>query len=523
MHNRARARCRGCNASVGDGEHAKGLLKHADSTLKENVCVSCPMDPRAARMPANPILTSLSGCPVMHASLGATRPTAAGALRASDASLRAQTNIQVPTPLARAYPSMAAADASGSSSLAPEPPTDALLAAFRAAFPRHSSAPLAFSAPGGVELCGAHTYEQKGRAVAVAVDPPTSLVCAPSGSPVFTLASLGGERVSVDLASLEPVEAEKGTVEALIRGVASGLSQKGYRTAGLDAAVGSAEPVAPGFPSSASLGVVLCCAFLGALNDPPPNSIPPMTPTDIAMVAHRAEMLFFGRPWGPATHLASAHGSVVAVDYSFSPPRAEKVPMDLPSAGLSLLLASPSPPFHPSPALLAALHHDMSSIARWCSLGEATALGDCNGDEFLDMVPQLRRHGVPDGAVLRALHFFEESARADDIAAVLRSPAPGFSAVLDAVLASGRSAAMYLQALHEAPEHQPAELALAITEQFLASRGAKGAWRAGEGSTVLAIVPGELAGELQEVLEEAFGPGCAVRASVRATGAGKTS
>lgn len=406
---------------------------------------------------------------------------------------------------------------------------DALLSDFRSAFPSRD-APLVFSAPGRTELVGNHVDHNGGKVVAAAIDLSAALACLPAEGPFVTLRSKGWAPISVDLSDLNVVEAEKSTTAALVRGVASELAARGYRIGGLDAVAESTVLPGSGLSSSAALEVLLCVAFLGTFNDPAPNNLPPLSATEIALIAQKAENVFFGKPCGLMDQMASAHGSVVAIDFGGKSPKVQRLPLDLANSGFELLIVDTGGSHGDLTPDYAAIRHEMNQVARWCSLGESELLGDCDGDEFLDRVADLRAHGVSDRAILRALHFFEENLRVEQIAELLRKPTLDVPAFLDLVNASGRSSAIYLQNLHSParPAEQSVALALGLTEQFLTSRRISGkhagAYRVhggGFAGTIQAYVPRELVEEYTKVIEGVFGQGSVLPVAIRADGAGR--
>ncbi|MBE0601203.1 MAG: galactokinase, partial [Firmicutes bacterium] len=99
-----------------------------------------------------------------------------------------------------------------------------------------TDAPALFvSAPGRIEICGNHTDHNRGRVLAAAVSLDTLACVSPRGDLRITVESEGHRPVALSLKTLAPVDAEKGSAIALVRGVARWLSDHGYTIGGFDA------------------------------------------------------------------------------------------------------------------------------------------------------------------------------------------------------------------------------------------------------------------------------------------------
>ncbi|MEF2230405.1 MAG: galactokinase, partial [Pseudodesulfovibrio sp.] len=162
----------------------------------------------------------------------------------------------------------------------------------------------------------------------------------------------------------------------------------------------------------------------------------------------------------------------------------------------------------------AAIPEEMGRAAR--VLGCETARGLTMAD-VLAGAPELRRR-AGDRAVLRLIHFIEESDRAEAMAAALRRA--DMAGYLDLVRASGDSSWRLLQNCFSpsAPLAQPIPLALALTERFL---GGEGAWRiqgGGFAGTIQAYVPVDRFEDYRTFMAGVFGPGAVLPLRVRRPG-----
>ena len=112
---------------------------------------------------------------------------------------------------------------------------DDLKKEFEAVFGRRAE--YIFSAPGRTELGGNHTDHQLGRVLAAAVNLDTRAAVALNAQRCIHVNSDGYAPVTVALDELEPVPAERGTMAALVRGVAAAVTAQGYEVPGFDAYV----------------------------------------------------------------------------------------------------------------------------------------------------------------------------------------------------------------------------------------------------------------------------------------------
>ena len=109
-----------------------------------------------------------------------------------------------------------------------------------------------FSVPGRIELCGNHLDHQRGHVIAAAVDRDVA-ACATKGScDMVSVLSAGYPAERLSLASLSPVEKERGKASALIRGVLAFLKREGYRIGPFTACTHSQIPGGAGLSSSAA-------------------------------------------------------------------------------------------------------------------------------------------------------------------------------------------------------------------------------------------------------------------------------
>ena len=142
-------------------------------------------------------------------------------------------------------------------------------------------------------------------------------------------------------------------------------------------------------------------------------------------------------------------------------------------------------------------------------------------EEFFARLPELR-HQVPDRAILRAIHFFEENKRVDFQKSTLREG--NLEDYFAAVKASGKSSFCYLQNVYTTKNvaEQGLSLALSLCDNLLSDRLA--AFRVhggGFAGTIQAWVPADAVDTFITTMDAVFGRGAAVDLRVRPVGAAR--
>src|SRR3990172_918241 len=94
-----------------------------------------------------------------------------------------------------------------------------------------------FSSPGRTELSGNHTDHNNGQVIAASINLDSIACVSENDSEVEIFSNGFNELFKVNLNNLNPVEKEIGTTSALIRGIAAGLSKRGYKIGGFKACI----------------------------------------------------------------------------------------------------------------------------------------------------------------------------------------------------------------------------------------------------------------------------------------------
>ncbi len=377
-------------------------------------------------------------------------------------------------------------------------------------FPESVGQPVGlFSAPGRTEIGGNHTDHEHGCVLAAAVDTDIIACASENGTGKIRFLSEGWHMIEVNLNLLEPVESEKESTPALLRGIAARVTGMGYEVRGFDAYASSDVLPGSGLSSSAAFevlaGVIMNHLFCGDK----------LTAVEIAQIGQYAENEFFGKPSGLMDQMASSVGGAVAIDFKDpGHPVIRKAAVDLAGYGYALCIIDSGAGHEELTGEYAAIPKEMKAVAG--IFGKAV-LRDVDEGEFWDSIPEVRGK-AGDRAVLRAIHFFEDNLCAQLEAEALEKGE--FDKFLGLVNESGRSSWMYLQNICPAGsvEHQEMGVALAAAEHALKGKGALRVHGGGFAGTIQVFVPlGELECFKKEV-EKVLGEGRCHVLSIREKG-----
>ena len=304
--------------------------------------------------------------------------------------------------------------------------------------------------------------------------------------------------------------AEKGTTAALIRGVAAGMKEAGYRIGGFNAAVTSTVAGGSGLSSSAALEVMLTGVLDSLYNR---FDMPYVLR---AQISKRAENEWFGKPSGLLDQMASAAGGLVTVDFRDTDhPEVEAISYDFARKGYALVVVATGGSHANLTDQYAAIPAEMKDVAK--CFGKEVLRG-LSAEQLTENADKLRGK-VSDRAILRAYHFIREDERVPRQVAALREDRIGD--FMQLIIDSGRSSYMYLQNVFADNRDQSLSLALCMAEEQL--RG-DGAWRihgGGFAGTTLNFVPLGKVSDFVKVMENAFGKDACKVLNIRPVGAAR--
>ena len=367
---------------------------------------------------------------------------------------------------------------------------------------------LLVSAPGRTEIGGNHTDHNHGRVLAAAVNLDILCAVSPRLDQKVRFSSEGYPIIEMSLDDLAVRKDEEGTTMALIRGVAAGMAEAGYRIGGFDAAATSTVARGSGLSSSAALEVMLT-GVLDALY----NGFK-MPYVQRAQISQMAENRYFGKPSGLLDQMASAAGGLVTVDFrSPADPEVRRLQYDFAKKGYRLVVVATGGSHADLTDDYAAIPTEMKQVA--AAFGQEVLRG-ITMERLLEQIGRIRKT-TSDRAILRAMHFIREDERVPEQVKALEEDR--IDDFLSLIIASGRSSFMYLQNVFADNRDQSLSLALAMAEEMLHGDGA---WRihgGGFAGTTLNFVPEHKLDAFVAAMDNAFGQGACAVLNIRPEGA----
>lgn len=366
-----------------------------------------------------------------------------------------------------------------------------------------------FSAPGRTEVGGNHTDHNHGKVLAAAVNLDVIAVVEPTDDGIITFKSEGFDESRIDTSDLEVKENEKNTSDALIRGVAAGFKNSGYKVGGFKAYSVTNVLKGSGLSSSAAFEVLVGNILSALYNNSGIGSV------KIAQIAQYAENAYFGKPSGLMDQMASSVGGFVAIDFKdVNSPIIEQINVDFESFGHALCIIDTKGDHADLTADYASIPAEMKMIANYFSVDYLRQI--CRHDIILNINSLRAEFG--DRAVLRSLHFFNENERVDKLVHSLK--AKDFPAFLEYIKASGDSSYKYLQNVFTVNDikNQALGIGLNVSDSVLNGKGACRVHGGGFAGTVQAFVPVEMLKEFKLALDTVFSSGACHVLGIRRVG-----
>ena len=352
-----------------------------------------------------------------------------------------------------------------------------------------------YSAPGRSEIGGNHTDHQNGRVLAASINLDAIAVVAKKENGIV-LKSEGYPMINVSLADLLPKKEEAGTSEGLIRGVAAKLKEEGYEIGGFEAYVTSDVLNGAGMSSSAAFEVLVGNILSGIYNEGK------ISPVLIAQAGQYAENVFFGKPCGLMDQMASSVGNLIFIDFAdVKNPVIKKVDVNFEDFDHSLCIIDTKGSHADLTDEYAAIPEEMKKVAAYFG---KEILHQIDKNEFYIHIPEIRKV-AGDRAVLRAMHWFEETDRViDQVNALEKGDFEEFKSLIKA---SGDSSFKYLQNVYSVKNLSRQEMAvgLAFSDVILKGRGVSRVHGGGFAGTIQAFVPNDIVDIYKKNMEDIFG------------------
>lgn len=312
-----------------------------------------------------------------------------------------------------------------------------------------------FTSPGRTEIIGNHVDHNGGKVIAGSINLDTVGAAAPNGTDVIRITSEGyRDEIIVDLSKLSKENYKKGT-PALVAGMMEGAQKNGFKAAGFDAYVSTNVIAAAGVSSSASFEMLICTMIDYFFNEGK------MTYNDYAKIGQYAENVYWDKASGMMDQMACAVGGPVLFNFADrNNLKYSKLDFSFGKFGHRLVIVNTGKGHADLSQEYSEIPAEMKAAAK--ALG-VELLHESTLEELLKHVNEIE----DDRAVLRAIHFFEETRRVEDASeAIGKEDYEKFMKLMDE---SGNSSWELLQNCYSLQNchEQKISLMLALTQLFL--------------------------------------------------------
>jgi galactokinase len=336
--------------------------------------------------------------------------------------------------------------------------------------------------------------------------------------------NLAGPSNKSDLA---PKPAEQGATEALVRGIAAELANRGTVVRGFSAVANSTVIPGSGLSTSAAVEVIIGRIFDNL------SAGGKRTALEIAQIGQKAENIYFGKPSGLMDQTACASGGAVAIDFEDTAhPQVRQINFDLASMEFSLCVVNTRGSHADLTADYASIPDEMKGVARFFG---KSVLREIECERVLSHIGEIRKM-LGDRAILRVIHFFNENQRVDAMLEVLKEidsnrevKHSALNAYLALVNQSGDSSWELLQNIYSPanPQEQSISLALSLTRTFFQEKIRKPkefppscrVHGGGFAGTIQAYIPLDYLEAYRAKMEAVFGSGAVTILRIRPVGA----
>lgn len=366
-----------------------------------------------------------------------------------------------------------------------------------------------YSAPGRSEVSGNHTDHQRGHVLATSLNLDAIGIVAKTDDMVVHLVSDERPLLEIDLSDLAIKENEKESTASLIRGVAAGLVNRGYKIGGFETFITSDVLMGAGMSSSAAFESLLGTIFSGLYNEMQVSSV------EIAQIGQYAENVYFGKPCGLMDQMACSVGGLVYIDFEdVEKPIIKQVPSDFEKHQYSLCIVDTKGSHADLTDDYAAIPIEMKAVAK--QFGKEV-LREVSEEQFYANIAMLREQ-TSDRAVIRAIHFYSEQKCVKG--AVDALAADNFAGFLQEIQKSGTSSETQLQNIYSPkdPVTQNVMVALAASRHILGDAGVCRVHGGGFAGTIQAFVKNDAVAQYKKEIEAIFGEGACHVLKVRPYG-----
>ncbi len=359
------------------------------------------------------------------------------------------------------------------------------------------------SSSGRVEVVGNHTDHNGGKAVGCAISLDTVAMFLPSNDGKIVIKSQGYPDVVVDI--FDDNNYEKGSSDALVKGICKAFVEKGYNIGGFVASTTSNVSGGAGVSSSAAFELLVCEILNFLYNE---RKIDAKTK---AIISQFAENKYFGKPCGLLDQSAIAFGGITLLDFKTAG-TVEVTPIDNDLSDYTLVLIETGGDHKNLTGEYASITTELKEISSYFGVDRLINL---DKEVFYSRLPEI--YGKFSGrAIMRAIHFYNEDERALKTAKSLQEN--NINEFLSCVKESGISSWTMLQNCYVQGEvKQLIPACLAISQKYLAG-GVNRVHGGGFAGTVLNVVKNENVENFVNNLSKIYGEKSVIALKVRGVG-----
>lgn len=359
------------------------------------------------------------------------------------------------------------------------------------------------SSSGRVEVCGNHTDHNGGKVVCCAINLDSLAMFLPNEENVIRIYSENFAEMFVDLN--KPFDVEQGTSNAIIMGIVQGFKNKGLNIGGFNAYVTSNVLLGAGISSSASFELLIAEILSFLYNNDA------VSEKDKAIISQYSEREFFGKPCGLLDQCSISYGGLRMFD--FSKPN-DIIVEDLNDnlADYSFVLVNTGGTHENLTDEYASVSREMFEVAK--CFGKERLI-EVSEEEFYSKLP-IFFNKVQDRAISRAIHFFNENKRVDELHDSLINK--DYKKFLGCIKKSGISSVVKLQNCYvTGSNNQPIIKALSVCENYI-NDGANRVHGGGFAGCILNVVNNNEVDNFIENITPLFGSENIIKLKLRTVG-----
>ena len=368
-----------------------------------------------------------------------------------------------------------------------------------------------FSSPGRTEIIGNHTDHNGGKILAASINMDTIGAALPNDSNMIEIVSEGyRDKIVVDITRVDDVPQNQGTL-SLVAGMVKAIQEFGFQVSGFQAYVSTEVISSAGVSSSASFEMLFCAIVNHFFND---NK---MSCLDCAKIGQYGENHYWNKASGLMDQLACAAGGAIALDFSTEKVY-EKIDFSFEDYGYDMVIVNTGKGHADLSDEYSQVPQEMKTVAK--CLGH-TLLCEGSLDELVKNIPEIEKKVNNDRAILRAVHFYEENKRVENIISAINEKKG--DVLLNIVSESGKSSWELLQNCYSLAnfKEQKVTLCLALTQLFLNEKkdGCCRVHGGGFAGVILGVIPKKHTKEYMEYMSGYVGEENVYAMKIRDTGA----